>query len=310
MELDDNEEHDDSLVEFIRTNPSSAISARYVKLLRTEEKEECIMTMIENAAYQETWMSYFDYTENKGIVVSDEIAFEAVNDVGLDPCSAPLWLRVIHLCSDDTKKRELFHLALRLPLYQQYEIYKAYKSFEADVAKSDEQTSNSCLAFSEVIPYTDILKNEPIWPDRFVNVATCDELQRSNLCLQWNLLLPVLLDNCEKRDEFHDVNIRRAELALRQLCSQFAFEDVSWYVYATFVAVVMDDKKQASDILRRGKVTIANASIGLCICDAVLNQLDHVGDKVEKQTVNYQLFLQRLYANTANDSLQSRKRFP
>ncbi|EAN82522.1 hypothetical protein, conserved, partial [Trypanosoma cruzi] len=156
------------LSEYIRSNPSSAISARWVSKLTDEEQGDCIAKMVESAVYQETWLSYFEYAEKKEISVTDEISLEAIRAVGLDPYSASLWLKVIELCSNEEKKRELFQLALRVPLYQQGLVYKAYKNFESEVAKQSGHSISSFPSLSEVMQYSKILETEPVWPDRFV----------------------------------------------------------------------------------------------------------------------------------------------
>ncbi|ESL07626.1 hypothetical protein TRSC58_04682 [Trypanosoma rangeli SC58] len=220
--------------EYIRSNPSSAISARWVFELPDEEQGDCIAKMVENAAYQETWLSYFEYAAKKGIPVTEDIALEAIHAVGLDPCSAPLWLKVVELCSNEEKKRELFQLALRVPLYQQGLVYQAYKMFESEVAKQNGHNVSSCLSLSEVMQYSKILEIEPSWPDRFVDVQTTKSDRRDAVIVQWNSLLQFMV---EKYEEFHlpkDLQLRRIELAFRQLCSQFSHADVCWYAYALF----------------------------------------------------------------------------
>ncbi|KEG10715.1 hypothetical protein DQ04_03381070 [Trypanosoma grayi] len=308
MELSDDNQSPLLLGEYIRSNPSSALSARWVFDLPEEEQGECIAKMIENAAYQETWMAYFDYAEKKGIPVNDDIVLEAIHGVGLDPYSAPLWLRAIHLCSEG-KKRELFQLALRVPLYQHDLVYKVYSTFELEAAKQDGETMPNCLPISEVVRFSDILKTEPAWPDRFVDVKKCSVFRRNLICCQWNTLLRSMLDGSEESQISHDLHVRRIELAFRQLCIQFALEDVCWYAYACFVAVDMKDEAQALEILERGRECVGQKSIALCSLEALLSKSGIDSIKAPNDIVSRGIFEQRLLANSVNDSFQTRKRF-
>ncbi|ORC86054.1 uncharacterized protein TM35_000312400 [Trypanosoma theileri] len=294
---------------YIKSNPSSALSARWVYDLPDEEQGSCIAKMIEDAVYQETWIAYFDYAEKKGIVVTDEVALEAIHGVGLDPHSASLWLRVIRLISEEEKKRELFQLALRIPLYQQNLVYKEYKNFELEVAKGNGQTTPNCIPYSEVVQFSEILKTEPTWPDRFVDVRMSKISRKNALCVQWNDLLRSMMDYSVECSIPQDLQLRRIELAFRQLCTQFAQEDVCWYAYASFVAVDLKDETQAREILEKGLTYVGNNSIALRSLEALLSKPDSGLINVSKHIVKEGIFEQRLYANAAKDSLQNRKRF-
>ncbi|RNF07061.1 uncharacterized protein Tco025E_07446 [Trypanosoma conorhini] len=115
MEVHSDDECPLLLGEYIRSNPSSAISARWVFELPDEEQGDCVAKMVENAVYQETWLSYFKYAAKKEIPVTEEIALEAIHSVGLDPYSAPLWLKVVELCSNEEKKRKYFNWRCECP---------------------------------------------------------------------------------------------------------------------------------------------------------------------------------------------------
>ncbi|KAH9586382.1 Suppressor of forked [Trypanosoma melophagium] len=297
------------LGDYIKSNPSSALSARWVYDLPDEEQGSCIVKMIEEAVYQETWISYFDYAEKKGIVITDEVALEAIHSVGLDPFSAPLWLRVIRLISEEEKKRELFQLALRIPLYQQNLVYKDYRNFELEVANQKGHTTPNFIPLSEVVQFSEILKTEPTWPDRFVDVRMIKASRKDALCAQWNNLLRSMMDYSVECSISQDLKLRRIELAFRQLCTQFAQEDVCWYAYASFVAVHLKDEIQARDILEKGLSCIGNHSIALRSLEALLSKPEFGLNTVSKQIVKDGIFEQRLYANAAKDSLQNRKRF-
>ncbi|EAN85196.1 hypothetical protein C3747_107g90 [Trypanosoma cruzi] len=297
------------LSEYIRSNPSSAISARWVFKLTDEEQGDCIAKMVESAVYQETWLSYFEYAEKKEISVTDEISLEAIRAVGLDPYSASLWLKVIELCSNEEKKRELFQLALRVPLYQQGLVYKAYKNFESEVAKQSGHSISSFPSLSEVMQYSKILETEPVWPDRFVDVQTANRARKDAVIAQWNSLLNFMFEKYEECLISKDLYLRRIELAFRQLCSQFSHEDICWYAYACFVAVDLKDEIQAREIVEKGRCLIGDNSIALRSLDALLSNSDLESVNRFNDILNKGIFLQRLYANAANASLQNRKRF-
>lgn len=295
-----------SILEYIKRNPSSALSTRWVFDLPEAEQEECLVKMIENAAFPETWMVYFDYAERNRITVTDDIALEAIHSVGLDPHSAPLWLKVIDICCGEGKKRELFHMALQVPLYQQNMVYKVYRTFESDAAKRSGEKVGNHLALSDINHFSEMLKTEPRWPDRFVDSSACSSYQRNVLCSQWNILLQTLLGRCDQ-DSMRELHLRRAELAFRQMCSQFPNEDVCWYTYACFMAVKMNDHVQALEILKRGRASSSEVSVALWLAEPLLNRDFQLEQPLTKDKVNAQLFIQRLYANTARNLLQNKK---
>lgn len=309
MDTNDDDQCPLLLGEYIRSNPSSAVSARWIFDLPDDEQGECLASMIENAVYQETWMSYFEYAEKKQIPVTDDIALEAIHAVGLDPYSAPLWLRVIQFCLSEEKKREMFQLALRVPLYQQSAVYGAYKTFELEVAKKNGQTMPSVMPISEVAQYSHLLEMEPTWPDRFVDIQLCSCSQRKYVCSQWNKLLQFMLENYENSCISQDLYLQRIELAFRQMCSQFSKEDACWYAYACFVATNLNDEPRAQEILEKGRSFVGDNSTALCSLNAFFSRSDSASVTTVKDFVRDGLLFQRVYANTANDSLQNRKRF-
>ncbi|RNF07060.1 uncharacterized protein Tco025E_07445 [Trypanosoma conorhini] len=106
-----------------------------------------------------------------------------------------------------------------------------------------------------------------------------------------------------------DLQLRRIELAFRQLCSQFAHEDVCWYAYACFVAVELKDDIQAREIVEKGLCCIGDNSIALRSLQALLSKSELEPDYTFKDLVKEGILLQRLCANSANESLKNRKRF-
>nr|CCC95772.1 unnamed protein product [Trypanosoma congolense IL3000] len=307
MIMEDSNSDNASPLEYIRSNPSTALSARWVFDLPDDQQEQCVISMIQNAAFYETWMSYFEYTERKGITVTEDVALEAIHSVGLDPYSAPLWLKVINIVDNDQRKRDLFHMALQVPLYQQTAIYNAYKTFESDFAERNGGATSDMLAYAEVAHFSEILQLEPHWPDRFVDTSRCSSYHRSILCTQWNNLLQVLLSECEQ-DVLRDLHLRRTELAFRQMCSQFPSEDVCWHVYACFVAIMMDDRPQALEILEKGRVYTKGDSTALWLVEPILREDSSLAERMPKSKIGNQMLFQRLLAEAARDTLHIKKR--
>ncbi|ESL11045.1 hypothetical protein TRSC58_01214 [Trypanosoma rangeli SC58] len=157
--------------------------------------------------------------------------------------------------------------------------------------------------------YSKILEIEPSWPDRFVDVQTTKSDRRDAVIVQWNSLLQFMV---EKYEEFHlpkDLQLRRIELAFRQLCSQFSHADVCWYAYACFAAVDLNDDMQAREIVEKGLCCVGDNSIALCSLKALLSKSGLESENTLKNLLKEGILVQRLYANTANESLKNRKRF-
>ncbi|EPY25223.1 hypothetical protein STCU_06781 [Strigomonas culicis] len=167
----------DEVKEYIDAHPSSALSAGYVFELDSEEQKEYIVKITNDAVYCDSWEAYFLFAHEHQIPISEEVALEAVQSVGLDPLSVPLWLEAIECCPTAERKRELYHLALGIPLYKSDALYRGYKQLEED--------EHGVVDFTEANSrdVASLLAKEAPWPDRYTELAT--EADRVAVRLAW-----------------------------------------------------------------------------------------------------------------------------
>lgn len=232
-----------SAFDFMQENPQSPISTSLFGSLPAEEQKAVIGQLIDGAVYCDAWEAYFHYARVTGIPVNDDVAFEAVQAVGLDPVSTGLWITAAKACSSDDTKRELFQTALSIPLYDRASLVRAYNAFEVAL-NPDFHFHDAHEAAVMAVVETER------WPERY------QELERYNDCIevreQWIHLVDAMTANLDRGVIPADLQLRRMELAYRQMCVQLAPDDSCWYEFALFQLSMLEDTEGAAETIAAG----------------------------------------------------------
>lgn len=240
-------------LEYVKANPLLPISASLFTSLAHDDQKAVIGQLIDGAVYCDSWEAYFSFALNNGIPINDDVAFEAVQAVGLDPVSTQLWITAAGVCSTDESKRELYHLALSIPLYNRAVLVKEYTTFE--------QALQPEFVFEDVneMMVHGIVSSEK-WPDRYVDLS--NPTMRRVVRQQWIALMDTMTRNLSNDSISPELQVRRMDLAYRQMCVQLASDDSCWYEYAMFQLNTMEDQEGAVETIEAG----LSASGGVSFC--------------------------------------------
>lgn len=222
--------------DFIRLFPRSALSARYVGSLDNVEQRDVIVTLVEDAIFCDSWEVYFAFAARNNVVIPEEVALTAVQAVGLDPLSVMLWVKAASCCGSSESRMRLYEFGLSVPLYNWRKLYAEYRAFAEQNGASD------ILAEEECSRVADVARHES-WPDRYARFDTDGEVEDARR--GWLTLISTMVSRLDSGVLAKDLQLRRIELAMRQMCSQLPGDDSCWYQYALFQLRILEDAEAA-----------------------------------------------------------------
>lgn len=234
---------------YLTASPSRALTASLVAELDDEEQKTHIGTLIANAVFCDSWEVYFWYAMNNNVEVTDDVAFEAVQSVGLDPLSANLWIMAAKSRPSAESKRELFKLGLSVPLYAADALFQEYQLFE--------EGEGGQLVATQPTPY-DLPAR---WPDRYQELLSVEE--KIEVRSQWMRLMEVMYAQLQEDTASVDVQKRRMDLAFRQLLVELPDDDSCWYEYCLFLMYVMGEEEAAKEYAKVGLARCGGSSFAL-----------------------------------------------
>ncbi|GET86241.1 hypothetical protein, conserved [Leishmania tarentolae] len=239
--------------EFVQRFPKSALSAKLVLSLETTEQRDCIVSLIEDAVYCDSWEAYFDFAERNGVVITEDVALAAVQAVGLDPLSAPLWARAAVCCESVESRKSLYEFGLSVPLRGWQLLFEEYRRC------TDGNVDENVLSESECCCVSNVLTGEK-WPDRYAKLDT--EAEAEDVRQGWLDLISSMLMGLAGTPISKDLQVRRIELAMRQMCAQLPGDDSCWYQLALFQLRILEDIEAARRTVASG-IAAAGSSFAL-----------------------------------------------
>lgn len=278
---------------FVVEHPTHPLSAKLFFCLSPDDQERLIVSIVENAAFSDSWITYFTYAAAAQAKVSRDVAFEAVRHVGLDPFSAQLWITAASICESAEDARELYQLGLSVPLFEWDALYRAYCNFEVE--------NNN--APPKLVGHFPFLQDER-WPSRYAPNKTKDDL--GELFHSWQLLIQNLGESLQTKRVDFDMQCRRIDVAFRQMCIHLPQCDSCYYQYALFQVKLLNDNSGAIETLRTGLEKVNSESFSLqnllhVLCEGnlpeplcsdtikVLAPMRALGEKITKSESSEQL---------------------
>eukprot|EP00796_Vickermania_ingenoplastis_P000652 gene653-369_t len=247
---------------FITEHPAHPLSSKVLFELPLQDQSELILSLIENAAYCESWEAYFDFLESSGATLTSDIAYEAVRSVGPDPMSASLWIRAASTCEQETDTRTIYQLGLSVPLFDWNVLYSSYLEFE----KLHDQAPVKPI----MNPYPTVAEEH--WPCRYTLVES--EEQGNDIYQEWQVLLQHMSESLSNGFIVKDMQCSRLDLAFRQMCIQLPQMDVCYYQYALFQITTLKDTQSALNTIQMG-LAKAGCSFALLNLQVVLQEGGH-----------------------------------
>ncbi|KAG5510986.1 hypothetical protein GH5_07187 [Leishmania sp. Ghana 2012 LV757] len=251
--------------EFVQRFPKSALSAKLVLSLESAEQREYVLLLIDDAVYCDSWEAYFEFAERNNVVITEDVALTAVQSVGLDPLSAPLWVKAAACCESPESRKSLYEFGLSVPLHGWQHLFEEYRRC------TDSHEGDNTLSETECRCVSNILAAEN-WPDRYAKLDTTAETD--DIRLAWLDLISTMLRGLDSSAIDRDLQLRRIELAMRQMCTQLPGDDSCWYQYALFQLRILEDAEGAKKTVASG-IAAAGPSFGLentaSVVDGVLN---------------------------------------
>lgn len=229
---------EDEVKGFIARNPSHPQSSNLIFELPESERHELILSLIQDAAFCDSWEAYFNFSFASNIQLQSDVAFEAVQSVGVDPMSARMWILAASICDTDSDASEIYQLGLTVPLFEWDLLFASYASFEEDKE----------IVSSFHNPFLHLYEEK--WPDRYVFPET-EEIQL-NFFDQWQSLLEKLVDELDKEVVERQLQLRRIDIAFRQMCVQLPEWDVCYFQYAWYQVKEFGDTESAVATLKFG----------------------------------------------------------
>lgn len=240
---------EDEVKVFITENPSHPRSSKLISELPQNKKGELILSLIQDAAFCDSWEAYFDFSFDANLQLHSDVAFEAVQAVGGDPMSAQLWILAASICDTDSDAREIYQLGLSVPLFEWDLLFASYVNFEEE--------KNNVSGIHN--PFPDIRDEK--WPDRYIFPET-NEAQ-AELFEEWRTLLERLMDELNTGMLDKQIQYRRIDIAFRQMCTQLRKLDVCYFQYAWYQAAELHDLESAISTLKFGIEKVGKESFGL-----------------------------------------------
>lgn len=241
--------NEDEVKSFIAENPSHPKSSKLIFELPQAEEKELILTLIQDAAFCDSWEAYFNFSFAAQVELHSDVAFEAVQSVGADPMSAQLWILAASICDTDNEAREIYQLGLMVPLFEWDLLFASYVSFEEE--------KDNISGIHNPFPHL----GEEKWPDRCLFPRTADA--QLELFAQWEQLLEVLMNELNAGVVDKEIQYRRIDIAFRQMCTQLCALDICYFQYAWYQATEHHDIESAISTLRLGIEKVGLESFGL-----------------------------------------------
>lgn len=273
---------EDEVKGFIVRNPSHPQSSKLIFELSESERHGLILSLIQDAAFCDSWEAYFNFSFASNLQLQSDVAFEAVQSVGVDPMSARMWILAASICDTDSDAREIYHLGLTVPLYEWDLLFASYSSFESD--------KEILSSFHNPFPHL----YEEKWPDRYV-FPEMEEIQ-SIFFDQWQSLLEMLLDELDKEVVERQLQYRRIDIAFRQMCVQLPEWDICYFQYAWYHVKEFGDTESAVATLKFGMEKVKE-SFGLKNLLRVLENSSH--EELDEQLKQNTLASMRMIAEGA-----------
>lgn len=230
--------------DFIRYFPKSALCAQYVLTLENAEQRDLLVSLVEDAIFCDSWEAYFSFAERNNVTITEEVALSAVQAVGLDPLSATLWRKAATCCTSTDTRLNLYQFGLSVPLYNWHDLYADYRAF------AEQNDSSEIIGEEECRRIGDVAGSEH-WPDRYARFDTDGEVEKVRCA--WLLHIAGMVAALDSGVLANDLQLRRIELAMRQMCSQLPADDSCWYQYALFQLRLLEDPETASRIVESGR---------------------------------------------------------
>lgn len=235
--------------EFLAKYPHHPRSSKLIFELPKDDQRSLILSIAENSAFCDSWEAYFCFFSNEEIQAGTDVAYQAVQSVGLDPMSARLWISAANVCEDVEAAREIYLLGLSVPLFEWNLLYRSYSEFEEKNHQTVPVIQNE---------YQNI--HEENWPDRYILMETDADVASGYQ--KWQVLIQKMSEDLFNSRLDFDLQCRRIDLALKQMCLQLPSLDVCFYQYALFQAKVLNDT-EAAIVTLNSRMSRTNISKGL-----------------------------------------------
>ncbi|CAJ1017900.1 hypothetical protein Q4I32_001432 [Leishmania shawi] len=251
--------------EFVRCFPKSAFSAKLVSSLESTEQRDSVVSLIDDAVYCDSWEAYFDFAERNNVAITENVALAAVQAVGLDPLSAPLWVKAAACCESLESRKSLYEFGLSVPLYRWQQLFEEYRRC------TDGHEGGDALSETECRRVSNVLATEK-WPDRYAKFDT--DAEAEGIRRAWLDLISSMLTSLDATAIARDLQLRRIELAMRQMCAQLPGDDSCWYQHALFQLRMLEDAEGAKKTVASG-IAATGTSFALeniaCVVDGILS---------------------------------------
>ncbi|EPY36611.1 hypothetical protein AGDE_06831 [Angomonas deanei] len=285
----------DDKAKFIAGHPNSALAARYFYDIECDSSD-VVLKLIDGAVFYDSWEAYFIFAESNNLPIAEDVLVDAIRSTGLDPLSFPLWKRVIASGLPDEEKRDLLALALSVPIHGSRAILKAYRELES-ASKNHRPISEG-----DIISMESVLVQEK-WPDRY-DILDTEEArlkQKTDFLVLIDYMLSLL--KSENSPVSSEIQIKRIDLAFRQMCEQLKNDDSVWLQYACFHANVCDDLDAARDTVELG-IQLTNGSVLLSNLRIILSDGDikSIQEKLGNYTKRNEFILSQ--QRTAGETLR------
>ncbi|CBZ24158.1 conserved hypothetical protein [Leishmania mexicana MHOM/GT/2001/U1103] len=254
--------------EFVQRFPKSALSAKLVLSLESTEQRDCVVSLIDDAVYCDSWEAYFDFAERNNVAITEDVALAAVQAVGLDPLSAPLWVRAAACCESVESRKSLYEFGLSVPLHGWQRLFEEYRRCTNGHEDDHALSETECWCVSNVL-------TAEKWPDRYAKLDTDAEAEEVRQA--WLELFSCMLTGLAATVIARDLQLRRIELAMRQMCSQLPGDDSCWYQLALFQLRILEDAEAARRTVASG-IAAAGPSFALENIASVVDGVVGVSD--------------------------------
>ncbi|KAG5485439.1 hypothetical protein LSCM1_07523 [Leishmania martiniquensis] len=256
--------------EFVQRFPKSALSAKLALSLEGADQRNLVLLLIDEAVYCDAWEAYFEFAERSKVAITEEVALAAVQVVGLDPLSAPLWVKAAACCESLASRRSLYEFGLSVPLHGWQQLFEEYRR----CIDSDE--GGHAISEAECRCVSSVLSAES-WPDRYAKVEAAAEAEEIRLA--WLNLISTMLKSLDSGAIDRDLQLRRIDLAMRQMCTQLPGDDSCWYQHALFQLRILEDADGAKKTIASG-IAAAGPSFGLENIAAVLDDASNISSSI------------------------------
>ena len=221
----------------------------------TDDMQEALKALLPSAAYFETWLAYFDFVESRGGQPTADVVVQAASQVGADPLSAELWIRLIAYADHDRAlKRELLHSAVQTPLHVSHRIFALFSENEKAYREANVRDDVTAALSLQHQRASQQLRREPPWGNRNAEIAEGDHRGTQQLLAEWNTALRHMFTDLREKAYGLDplIQLQRIDLAFRQVRAQLPFVESCWVEHARFTSTCMSDAESARQIVAAG----------------------------------------------------------